>query len=301
MMQEHFNYILFGLHLESEMQLPELIPSEEAPDVHVRFGEVPGELSEVQGRGVLFQAAPGKFLLRIPNIARFYITDGKEIVVAMEEGVDLREARPFLLGPAIGALLWQRETLVFHGSVIKFGDEAWIISGNSGAGKSSLAGAAFKAGLQVATDDTVALDINKGKAKAWPGYPYIKLWADVVEQLRLKATVSGPVRETMEKYYHPLGEQFCKDPLPITGLVWLSSHNTEETVLEEVKGMEKFNVLRQATHRLRYVQGLGVVPQHFKLLGQVAGDFRVLTVKRPHQPLDPEGLLEKLQNRLQQP
>ena len=300
MKQKTYRYTLFGLTIESEPQLPELIVSEATPDVQVRFGETPAELNEVKGRGVLFQAAPGEFLLRIPNIARLYITQGKKITIEMHEGVDESEMRPFLLGPAIGALLWQRETMVFHGSVIKFGDEAWIISGNSGAGKSSLAGAAFKAGLQVATDDTVALDIHQGQAQVWPGYPYIKLWADVVEQLRLQETVSGPVREAMQKYYHPLGEQFCSEPLSVTGLVWLSSHNKGETILEEVKGMEKFNVLRQATHRLRYVQGLGVVQQHFKMLGQVAEGFRVITLKRPQHPVDPEALLKKLQNNLHQ-
>lgn len=301
MMQQNYRYTIFGLNINSQIPLPELIEvSDWNVDVQVTLGEVPDELAKPEGRGVLFQAAPGEFLLRIPNVARFYVTNGNKVVIEMAKEIAHSEARPFLYGPALGALLWQRKCMVFHGSVINFGKEAWIVSGNSGAGKSSLAGAALKAGLQVATDDTVALDLSEGIAKAWPGYPYIKLWEDVVEQLQLMDTVKGPVREQIRKFYHPLGEQFVNEALPVKGVVWLNSHNKQQVEATEVEGLDKFNILRQATHRLRYVQGLGMVREHFRLLGKVASDFRVITLARPQQPVDPEGLLEAIQKYLHQ-
>ena len=49
-------------------------------DVSIRRGAVPAALDAAQSEGPIWQIAGKRFLLRIPNVARFLLTDGREIV-----------------------------------------------------------------------------------------------------------------------------------------------------------------------------------------------------------------------------
>ena len=65
-----FDYILFGLTVRSELELPELIAGDclGEPDIFIVVGEVPTE---------------GEGIIAIPDIARFHVESGSRIVVAV--------------------------------------------------------------------------------------------------------------------------------------------------------------------------------------------------------------------------
>ena len=143
-------YRVSGLSVASEIALPGLIAGgpERTAQVTIRRGPVPESLRAASASGPTWQIAGKQFLLRIPDIARFLLTDGSEIVVAPETEAGAADIPIFILGTAFGILLHQREHIVLHASAVRVGDKAVLFCGSSGAGKSTLAAALAQRGYR---------------------------------------------------------------------------------------------------------------------------------------------------------
>ena len=103
-----FHYRLFGLHVLSDLPLPELAPVDPAEEPDVRI--ILGAAAEATGT-----------LLEIADIAQFQVEGGREIRVEPLPGVSERNIRLFLLGSAMGMLLHQRGLLPLHANAIEIG------------------------------------------------------------------------------------------------------------------------------------------------------------------------------------
>ena len=86
-------YRIAGLSVSSEIELPGLIASvaERVPQVSIRRGPVPENLSDCRASGPTWQVADKQFLLRIPDIARFLLNDGREIQISRRQARQFRE------------------------------------------------------------------------------------------------------------------------------------------------------------------------------------------------------------------
>ena len=142
------------------------------------------------------------FLLRVPRLARFLITAGRDIVVEIEPGVTDHDAAGFVLGSAFGILLHQRGALVLHGAAVAKDGRAIAICGASGAGKSTLAAALCRDGCAFVTDDicVVGLDANR-RPVVLPDGRQLKLWKQSIDRLDLAQLRGEAVRESFEKYF----------------------------------------------------------------------------------------------------
>src|SRR5688572_9129011 len=91
-----FDYSLFGLHIRSELPLPELLAVENSspPHVTIQLGKVP-EPPEVGRRT---QVTGGGLLLLIDEVGGYFIKDGSTIVVEPQPGAPDANVRIFLLG-----------------------------------------------------------------------------------------------------------------------------------------------------------------------------------------------------------
>jgi hypothetical protein len=104
------SYRICGLSVASDIVLPGLIAGEpnSAPQVTIRRGAVPEALLEPTAAGPTWQIAGKQFLLRIPNVARFLLQDGDQIVFAPESDASVEDVPIFILGTVFGILLHQR-------------------------------------------------------------------------------------------------------------------------------------------------------------------------------------------------
>jgi len=105
-----------GLSVASEIALPRLIAGapERVSEVTIRRGPVPDHLPESTAAGPTWEIAGKQFLMRIPDIARFLLNDGSEIVVAPESDVALADIPIFILGkprPTIVMIAHRDESL----------------------------------------------------------------------------------------------------------------------------------------------------------------------------------------------
>ena len=96
-------YSCYGLIIQSDLALPELIGLETEPDTP---SDVTITLDEVSAAGLCDGKQLGPYLwvsdtalwLEVPHVARFLVVDGQRIVIQPASGIDEDSVRVFLLG-----------------------------------------------------------------------------------------------------------------------------------------------------------------------------------------------------------
>ena len=281
-MNKKFTYTAFGLTINSEFEIPELIETTGTPIVTIKLGNVPEKLEQITKKGVKYQATKDQFLLEVDRIAKFYVQDGRQITVDLLKEKADREVRLFLLGSAFGALFIQRGLLPIHGSAIKFGDSVSVFSGLSGVGKSSLAATFVKKGFQFLADD---ISVVNDELNVMPGFPNMKIWDDVLKKLHLKTDSLSEVRPDIKKYDLRSDQQFCNEALKLTKVFILNTKNSHGFEYEELSGLAKFNAIKNNTYRYRFVGGLEKQPDHFRILNKLLPNIKVYRISRPQSPI----------------
>jgi hypothetical protein len=240
-------YRVSGLSVASEIVLPGLIAgtAECAAQVTIRRGPVPENLPDKSAAGPTWQIASKQFILRIPDIASFLLTGGREIVFAPDTDELLADIPIFILGTVFGILLHQREQIVLHASSVRVNGKAVLFCGNSGAGKSTLAAALAQRGYPLVTDDVCTVTIDgSGTPMVHPDGRQLKLWAHAIDRLDLAQQRGERVRKSLEKFYVEPGEAFT-EPLALGAVYAL-----REARPPHAPGIERPNVV-DATGLLR--------------------------------------------------
>lgn len=295
-MSSKFTYSAFGLIIQSELECPELIESKGFPDVYIKIGKTPNSIDNPITSGVRFQSKENEFLLVVDGVARYYITNGKSIIIEPLADVDIVDIRVFLLGSAFAAILHQRGLLPFHGSSIKIEDTAIIISGLSGAGKSTLAAAFREKGYDILADDISVVSVENNIPTVQPGYPQLKLWSDSIKGLGHNPENFEKVRLKLMKYKIPIKNSFYNQPLPLKKIYILSSSNLGELGVTKVKGVEKFGLLKTHIYRFNFVAGVDLNVTHFKTLDLLANTVDLYKLTRPSGSFKVEGLINLVLN-----
>lgn len=291
-----YTYTAYGLNFASEFPLPELRPHQNgAPDVRIGYGDVPESLPFPSDNGIAWQAAPGKLLLTVKEVARYLIIENREVIVKPLPGSRAEDVRIFLLGSALAAVLHAQKMLVLHAGVIQTKSGAVLLMGNSGAGKSTLTAAFLKRGYAILADDKagIALDEN-GVAQTLPGFPRIRLTKDAVEKLQFP-TENAAFNAELDKYVVPV-ENFCTETIPVKAAYSLSVHNKSDIILEPLDAIEKFETLNYHTYRRRFMREPSQREAHFQILGALSKQVRCSTVVRPVHP----NLIDELVARIEE-
>ncbi len=289
-------YSAWGLAIDSSIELPLLqLGDGVAADVTIRFGTVPETLDNARHQGVCFQAFPGRFLLKLENIARYLVSDGCEILIDPVPDAESDAIRLFLLGSAIGALLHQRSILPLHASAIRVNEGVVAFAGNSGVGKSTLAASFMKNGCQVVADDICAVSVASGVPLVCSGSPNLKLWHDALHQLGEDPQSLPRVRDSVEKYRLPLAHGFAEEVLPLRKLYVLRSINQDRFELEHLTGVDKLNALVKNTYRFNFLKGLGGKKEHFSHCAAVGRHVDVCRVSRGKNGFRIEELMALLE------
>lgn len=277
---------MYGLTISSEMVLPELVVVEERePDVWIKTGKVPNHLPIKKGSGVLYEAAQDDFLFRLDTVASYRVREGKYITIESKETATPEEVRLFLFGSAMGALLHQRGMLAIHASSVEQGKKGFVIAGLSSSGKSTLAAGFLEKGYSILSDDISVIGFEDEDGHfIYPGIPHLKLWKDVLMHLSESLDLE-PVRPKLEKYKKPILQGKNLNPVRLDKIIILSTKNTPGYHFQEILGSEKFNLLRQNTYRLQYLNNLSRMESHFRNLSRLVANTSVYKVERPCSPL----------------
>lgn len=261
-MTSSYHYQVFGLTVRSTLPLPELfeIEADGDPDVTIDVGA----LSEPASKPGLHSHG-GALLLMVPEVARYRIEGGSDIIVEPNPAAPDRNIRLFLLGSAFGVLLHQRGLLPLHANAVEIDGKAVAFMGESGAGKSTLAAWFHDRGFRVIADDVCVVQFGaEGHVFACPGLPRLRLGEEVLEASG-RQTSSFPRSylgdDDFRKYDVWIGDKAARNSSEI-GAVFILAKGDAFSV-ERLSGLDAVNAIFDNTYRGRYLDEVGGHDSHW--------------------------------------
>jgi hypothetical protein len=261
-MSDRFTYKAFGLNIESELKLPELIVSEGPANVSIVFGKVAEHLEKPTVQTPWYEIKSGEYLLTVNSIARYYAENGRRIVIEPLNGSDDDDIRVFLLDSVFAALLQQRGFLALHGSTAVINGKAVVMLGKSSVGKTAVALALYGRGFALLADEICAVSLIGGGAVIHPGAPWLHTWQDTLETAGKDINGLRPIRRLLVKYSFPVQDRFAAEPVGLSQIFILNGHNREDMMTEAVTGGNKLEVL--LTHAF-FTEAVTDRTEHFKV------------------------------------
>jgi hypothetical protein len=246
-------------------------------DVALKIAPVPCSLDFPTAQGVFWQAAPGRFLLDVPGIARYLVEGGHAITIAPASGADDNTIAQFLRMTPLAALLYQRGRLAFHTAAVAIRQEAVLLAGDSGMGKSALLVALLARGGTLLADDLAAVDVDEtGRWCVWPTGSEVALWQDTMEKLDIPST--GDTGRQIFSF----PDRFAGGPLPLRKIYWLSLHPGDTVEESEVKGLACFHAVAGAlTYHGHIADALLDRAAYFRRAATLARSIPLHKLQRP--------------------
>lgn len=197
-------YHAFGLKLDSQIELPELQRGTGPGDVVIRRMALPPETGDDAATGWLGGGGE-RLVLRLEDMV-FTVEGGRSIEIAAPAGKGDNDIRVWLLGTVMAALLHQRGYFCLHANMIRLaGGGVAAFCGQSGAGKSTMAGLLDRAGFEVLGDDLCAMRIDAaGRPLVYRGVPRLKLWEASLALLDRSSEALEKVASDLDKFHVPL-------------------------------------------------------------------------------------------------
>jgi len=277
-----YRYRISGLTVSSDIEMPGAYPAaaEGAAAIVICGGAVPDALDGALATGPTWAMAPGQFLLRIPGIVRFALTQGRQITYQTEKQAEAGDVAAFLLGTAFGILLHQRDQVVLHASGIAVRGRAVLFLGPSGAGKSTLAAAFGQRGYPLVTDDFCVVRIDPaGIPLVHPDGRLPKLWTQAIERLDLADRRGVAVRGKLQKFYVEPLLAGSGEPLPVGAVYALREARAPlQPGIERPNIVDAALLLRSNAYRPRLVAQMDQRARYFELaaaIGNRAGIFHL--------------------------
>lgn len=296
------HYWGYGLHIASEIEFPELLPFEfETPNVTIRLGRTPEQLDgdDVVHR-VRVDISPREYLLKLLNIANYYVANGNEIIVQPLPDGDEKSIRLFLLSNAMAAILYQRNMIPLHASGIFHKDGVVLFCGQSGVGKSTLVAALQQKGYQVFSDDVCVLRQDfDGNVTVVPSYPVIKLWQDSFKKIGLPmAGEDKRIRPELPKYANHFHDQFEISPKKIQQVFILDqSGNFSGAKIQTLTTIEAFKELQKNCYRLLQLNAMKKRNVQFEMISSLTKNIQIYKSHRSSHENTLTDLLANIENK----
>lgn len=282
-MRKKYTYLAFGLIISSEIEIPEFIVSKGKRDVTIRFGETPKKIKNFVHEGFKYQISKNEFLIKYSTWATFYVKNGNEIIVEPEKNVDERDIRAFIISTIIAIIIHQRNLLPIHSSGIVYNNKAVLFAGNSGIGKSTIALALNNMHkYKLISDDITVVTEQNSLPQIYSSFPSLKLWQDSLDMLNISKKGLQFIRKDVNKYRYFSENDFFSGIISPHTIFVLENSNTNKIELTEVKGVEKFNLVRTHIFRAKMIKEL-YSKEHFKTLTLLLNSVICYKILRPKE------------------
>ncbi|HET9637962.1 MAG TPA: hypothetical protein VFP12_02020 [Allosphingosinicella sp.] len=271
-------YRLFGLSVQSEVPLPELVadPGTGAADVRIGVRTIAHAPDAPAGLHIEGDEA----LLVIPAVGRFLTRGGREMLIEPAPRVSPRNLRLYLLGSAFAAILHQRNLLPLHANAVVVEGRAIGFMGHPGAGKSTLAAWFHDRGFDVLADDVCVVTPGEGNAPlAHPGIPRLRLWREALEAGGRDASSYERSFDDMDKYTVPTNLERALPAVPLSHL-YLLEKAEEEPSVTRLEGSAAVEAMIANTYRGAYVRPMGLTRQHLLACAELARTVPVFRARR---------------------
>jgi hypothetical protein len=271
-------YWAYDLRIHTELECPEL-PSLAVdsgdPDVTVRLLPARADALEALENGY-YEVHSGVFSLAIPGVAHYRVEEGQRIFVTPLPDAPTDKVRLFLLGSAMGAVLYQRGLFPIHGSAIETPWGAMIFVGAQGAGKSTLAAQFHRKGYRLLCDDVCAVASTPEGLRILPALAQLRLCTDAYERLGFE----GGARFDVDKFVVPIADGYCSRRMPLRAIHILSDHDGAAPEFKVLRGFERIQRLFENLYRPHYLKGQTTQSGLMRMAALIAQQATMIEVKR---------------------
>ncbi len=313
-----YRYLLYGLKVESEIEIEEAFSKdfEGEADVKVTYGQMPLEVLDIfreKEPDEACSAMSGSALaFRIPGVGD-YLVRRNAIIVAVLDDAPREQMKTFLLGSAFGYCMFLRKQVLLHGGAvarvnktggrkivhdmadttytvgseyIADGTIGVIITGESGAGKSTVLDALMERGYKFIADDVCAITDNSGKPHINMAYPQKKLCRDAALKHGYDLAKLIYIGEERDKFAVRLSDGFLPEGTEFKYLfeIVLSDREKQDNniVVREITGHEKLKAILRNIYRGEDGFALwGISPEYMQKCLKIAAEIQIYQIARP--------------------
>lgn len=279
-------YKAYGIAIESEIELPDLLEVSENGQVQIFYGNIEQMIGKsafvkvVERPDFVSRVSKDAVLLEYAQVGKFLISKGCEIIVQADSAAVEADLQPFLSGPALAVLLHQRKFLVLHASAVKNDGRCAVFLGEKGAGKSTLAAHLQNFDYLLLSDDIVPLSRRGKNIETCAGYPKIKLFADSVNALGEKAENFPLIHRFTQKYSYSRRRDFSFSAASVSAIYVLAIN--DGIAITRLSAAEAFLELTRYSHLNKYLAATDSRKLHFEQCRNVAENVPVFRFQRPH-------------------
>jgi hypothetical protein len=280
-------YRLAGLRIVSDVLLPGLAPCLEETaidhEIVIRRARVPQSLSSVAATFGDGQCNKNELLLDIPEVGRYLLRGGNEIMVEPATTASHDDIYSYLLGTMFGLLCHQRGITPLHASAIDVAAGCVAFVGDSGAGKSTLVAALAERGHRVIADDVCFLQFgDKGDLQVWPGINRIRLWEDAMAALGCEGPAVARALRGYNKYIIPVRPPpNPTEPRHLHRVYQLCpAPDGDAASVSRVRGAAAVEALMQNVYRLGLAEYMGYKPAAFGVCAAAARGVPIFRFSR---------------------
>ncbi len=268
-------YRIYDFLIESEVELYNLPETEGEPEIFIRYGEI--DYTDVPENRKEFFCSEDLVVFGTDYCA-YRIEKGTTVTVCPRENATLHDVTSFLIGWGFAFLFTQRGFSCLHSTTLDIDGRGLIISGVSGAGKSTTALELMKKGYKFLADDMTI--INPGVSDMIrPCNALQKVCRDVAETLDPAKLLY--INEKRDKFAYINEEEFCTEQRPLNTLVLLRVDDIEEIKVEQMQGLDMY-LRTLETLYLAEIYSFKGTPEGDKLRClQAAGKMKIFRITRP--------------------
>lgn len=231
----------------------------------------------------LFEVSESTWLMRFPKIADFYLRPG-EIECQMFDSGLAYMVDVLLLGHVMACYLERQGVLALHAGALAVGNQAVLLAGDKGAGKSTMVTSMVAAGYSLMADDIAAVEEVRGTVLCRSAFPQVKLTPEQLERFAKGESGSYPrFHPGFTKLSVPVADLGAFDPGPRpVGAIYLLERGGDESLLIETLAPARAVVELARQSFLGHI--LDVTPMLRDRFAHLVRVVRAVPVKRLRYP-----------------
>src|ERR1700752_150485 len=279
-----YSYLAYGLLIQSELELPELMPAPAGvAELTIRRGKVAWQPTQpANPDGCIVEVEVNRISFCWPQAGKFVAQNGREIIFDPITNAEDSLLRILILSAVMSAVLHQRGLLLLHASALCLGDEGVVFMGDKGEGKSTLAASmqlnSFSM-FEMVADDRVALTISASESWILPAFPQFRLWPDAIASFGLDSESLIVLHPELKKMAYRAEANFASHPVRLRNVYVLDTGTPAS--IELLNPKEAFLALARYSYLGRHIRATGLSSQHFKDCSHVANSVPVARLRRP--------------------
>ena len=185
------------------------------------------------------------FGLRFHNYADFLLNPSKKVIKCFKRRNTSNETLSHLItDQVIPYALSLNGEMLFHSSAVELNNKAISFLAPSGSGKSTIAAYFCKKKHQLVTDDSLLLKNRKNTIYAYPSYPGLRLWPDIIDNIYSNKVLTKEVSQFNKKrFFNPNSnyEKYLNYSLPLKSIYFINNNN--KTSIENISPSDAFSLI----------------------------------------------------------